>query len=371
MTITIRTVFLIFLFLVSVLLFLKIVSTTNGPHTYTIWTRLGTEMGEQWVEDAIEVPGTEAAYKVNAKEYSDTVIGKAVEGSVETDVDTKGLVNTKKHAAIDEHEPVEKKYERLLGCRKLPDILTIGFGKCGTVTLNKYLGVHPQIFVTHEENYQQFNKDSNVSVQEYTKNAECTPSGQLRLNKLGIHGIAEKTYKYVPNVRLLAIVREPVERAMSQYMMSLERGLISNQSNFDSLIASILDYNTPYHVKSSILFSNSRFIEKLELWITQFGLDNLHIVDGDTFAKYPVGELQKVEQFLGIKPFITDDQFVYNAEKRFYCIKENNDSKCMPSRKGRPHPQMSNETRTRLQGYFKPYNKKLFRTIGRNFSWNY
>ena len=304
-------------------------------------------------------------------EYSDTVSVNTIEDIGETVVDIKGLDTTKMQTAKADYEEVVEKYERLLGCRKLPDILTIGFEKCGTVTLDTYLGIHPQIFIAYEGNYELFNKHSTVSVQEYTRRKTCTPRGKFRLNKLATLGTAEKTYKVIPNAKLLAIVREPVERAMSHYLMRLERGLESKRSNFDNTIASILDFNKPHRLKSSILFSQSRFIEILEPWIAHYGLEKLHIIDGDAFAKYPVEELQKVEQFIGLKPFIADDHFVYSAKKRFYCLKEKNNAKCMPSKKGRPHPQMSNETRTRLQEYFKPLNEKLFRAIGRNFSWNY
>ena len=208
-------------------------------------------------------------------------------------------------------------------------------------------------------------------MQEYTRNKTCTPAGQLRLNKLANEGTAKNAYKFIPNAKLLAIVREPVERAMSHYLMLVERGIASNRSNFDSTIASIMDYGKPFSVESSPLFSWSHFLKRLKPWIAKYGLKDIHIADGDIFVKNPVEELQKIENFLGLQPFFTADHFVYNAEKGFYCLNENNDAKCMPRRKGRPHPQMSNETRTRLQQYFKPLNDKLFRTIGRNFSWKY
>ena len=80
---------------------------------------------------------------------------------------------------------------------------------------------------------------------------------------------------------------------MSHYLMALEREIICNLSSFDNAIASILEFNKGNSVKSSFLLFNSRFIKMLEPWIDKYGLDNLHIVDGDTFAKYPVEELQK------------------------------------------------------------------------------
>ena len=268
-------------------------------------------------------------------------------------------------------EGVDIMYERLLGCKKLPDILTIGFEKCGTVTLNHFLGIHPQVFKTREENYKQFNEESTISVQEYTKNKECTPRGQFRLNKLANNGTAGKAFEVIPNTKLLAIVKEPVERTMSHFLMNVMRSKENNQSNFDDTVAAIMNNNNQYSVETSELFSWSRFVERLKPWIAIYGLDKIHVIDGDNFVKNPVEELQNIETFLGLQPFITEKHFVYSTDKRFYCLKENDDVNCMPDRKGVPHPQMSEVTRKRLQQYYKPFNEELFITIGRNFSWNY
>ena len=399
-----------------------IVSYRYATYTYSIWTGLNSEPRKAIIIDsAAEVFRTKVSYDMNTDAHSEIITGNTSKDRVKTDVAIKEIVDITKQIAINNDiaseevktsiaedeiiktaiasddevetalaeaeeiettiadtnevetaiagvESVEKKYERLFGCRLLPDILTIGFEKCGTITLNTFLGIHPQVFIAREENYRQFNDDSTVSVQEYNRNKQCTPPGQFRLNKLGTQGTAENAFKVIPNAKLLAIVREPVERAMSHYLMLVEKGKESNQSNFDSTIASNMD-NEEF---SSVLFNQSRFIDKLKPWIAKYGLDNIHIVDGDTFVKNPGEDLQKVERFLGLQPFITENHFVYSTDKGFYCLKgQNDDVKCGSSKKGRPHPQMSNETRTRLHRYFKPFNNELFRTIGRNFSWNY
>ena len=272
-----------------------IVSNTYATYTYSIWTGLKSEPRKPIIIDsAAEVFRTKVSYDMNANAHSEMITGNTSKDRVKTDVAIKGLVNIIKQIALDndiaseevktsiaddeiiktaiagddevetaladakeiemtiadanEVEPaiagvesVEKKYERLLGSRILPDILTIGFEKCETITLNTFLGIHPQVFIAREENYRQFNKDSTVSVQEYNRNKQCTPAGQFRLNKLATQGTAENAFKVIPNAKLLAIVREPVERAMSHYLMLVEKGKESNQSNFDSTIASIMD----------------------------------------------------------------------------------------------------------------------------------
>ena len=83
-------------------------------------------------------------------------------------------------------------------CRKLPDILIIGFEKCGTITLRQFLGIHPKIFITVSRlNNAFFNADNNKSVDEFTKSLPCTPEGQLRLEKLGTSGLPELVYQRV------------------------------------------------------------------------------------------------------------------------------------------------------------------------------
>ena len=297
--------------------------------------------------------------------------GNSIQNVKESDTDLGVTLKTKEQQSISEADEIEKKFEILLGCRKLPDILTIGFEKCGTVTLGSYLRIHPQIFKTHYENYHLFDYNSEISVQWYTRHKPCTTDGQLRMHKLAVAGRAPKAYKVVPNAKLLAIVRDPVDRAMSHHVHRIAKGIETKQANFDSLIASMLDKGEPLTANGSVLFKQSSYLERLRPWIDQYGLDKIHIVDGDNFVKNPVQELQDVERFLGLAPFITKDHFVYNESKGFYCLKmENDDTQCMSSKKGRPHPQMSNKTRTRLQEYFKPLNENFFKAIGRNFSWN-
>ena len=126
MTSTIRKFLLFFLFLTSLLVVILItVSNTYGTFTYAIWTRLEPEPKE--VGGAIGVSITEVSYDVNVNDIGDTS-----KDSGKNDVSTKGLlVDAKKQTTTVDVKVVEKRYRRLLGCRKLPDILIIGFENVG------------------------------------------------------------------------------------------------------------------------------------------------------------------------------------------------------------------------------------------------
>ena len=206
---------------------------------------------------------------------------------------------------------------------------------------------------------------------DFPKRTPCRPSPQrkLKLEKISVSGSAVKVYESIPNVKLLAIVREPVERAMSHYVHQVAER-VEKLNSFDARIKTFLDNRTNENetITESGLFLFSTYIDRLQQWLHVFGRDKIHVVDGDNFVKHPASTLNKIETFLNISSYFTDDHFVYNKEKKFYCLKK---SGCMGSNKGRPHPNMTDVTRKRLQAYFKPFNEKLFHTLGQRFSWNY
>ena len=256
-----------------------------------------------------------------------------------------------------------------IGCKKLPDVLIIGFEKCGTMTLRQFLSIHPRIFINKKRgNNKFFNRDNNKTLLEFSENLECTPYDKLRIEKLAIDGVADLVYNYTPDIKLIVIVREPVERSLSYFLhlkatQKLPRAFI----DFEESLYSFLD--KPFDEKH-YLVQRYYYSKRLRPWIKKFGLDKILIVDGDQFATDPVPELKKVEQFLELEPFITRDMFEYNEIKRFYCVKTDGNDGCMYRGKGRPHPVMKNETRKFLKEAFREPNEQFFKLIQRRFSWN-
>ena len=274
-------------------------------------------------------------------------------------------------AGVDKVHRAKKVHEK---CRLYPDIIIIGFEKCGTVTLRSFLKTHPDIFTTDKPSIPYFNSVDNEVFQTFetfTKSMPCTQHGKLKLDKLSPFGLAEKTFEALPNVKLLAIVREPVERALSHYLhlVALHKEIPWNYK-FDDIIDTLLDgrINDKEGDLISKIFRYSKFIDRLRPWLQIYGRDKIHVIDGDNFVKHPVFELNKIEKFLNISSYFTDDHFVYNKDKKFYCLKK---AGCMGREKGRQHPNMTESTRKRLQAYFKPLNEELFLDLRRRFPWNY
>lgn len=46
----------------------------------------------------------------------------------------------------------------------------------------------------------------------------------------------------------------------------------------------------------------------------------IHFVNDDEFIRNPYDEVKKVEEFLQIEPYFRPDHFVFDLEKKLYCI---------------------------------------------------
>ena len=112
-------------------------------------------------------------------------------------------------------------------------------------------------------------------------------------------------------------------------------------------------------------------------WLKHFPLGQILLVDGDKMSQKPWLELQKIEAFLNLSPFITQDNFYFNKTKGFYCAKYVHRSGewtctkegCLDDRKGRPPPNVKEKTLATLRHFFKPHNELFFKLINQTFEW--
>ncbi len=110
--------------------------------------------------------------------------------------------------------------------------LVIGAQKAGTTSLFRYLSAHPQIFMPGQKELAYFSDD-----ERYTRGREAYLSehfsravpgqvcGEASPHYMCFQKCAERIQTQFPQVRLLAVLRNPVDRAYSHYRMAQRRGL--------------------------------------------------------------------------------------------------------------------------------------------------
>ena len=128
----------------------------------------------------------------------------------------------------------------------LPNFLVIGAAKAGTSSLWYYLNQHPQIYMTprketgffafkgadldfqgpgdQEENKLPIN-NLDIYLEQFEGLKNEIAIGEACTDYIYIPKAPERIHYYIPDVKLIAILRNPVDRAFSQFLGNLNRGV--------------------------------------------------------------------------------------------------------------------------------------------------
>lgn len=169
----------------------------------------------------------------------------------------------------------------------------------------------------------------------------------------------ERLARLLPEVKLILILRDPIIRAVSDYVQIQRRH--ASYPTFDEFIArDNFTRWTPIKIGCYAVY--------LRRWLRHFPLERMHFVDGENLIRRPWDELERVQAFLNVSNVIGREDFYFNSEKRgFPCIRQPNG--CLGSSKGRPHPVISEQTREKLQRLYASCNRQLTQLARRTFSW--
>jgi len=115
-----------------------------------------------------------------------------------------------------------------------PDFIIIGAAKSGTTSLARYLGSHPKIKVVGERleffgeysnpRFGKIDADEYVNLMQVEGNENCM-IGEKSVSYLYSKSAAEEIAEMVPNAKLIVILRNPIERAYSDYWHRVRTGV--------------------------------------------------------------------------------------------------------------------------------------------------
>lgn len=212
---------------------------------------------------------------------------------------------------------------------KLPNFLIIGAAKAGTSSLHYYLSQHPQIFMpTLKEpkffalegealNFQNpdqaINHDSITNLGEY-KNLFSQVTDEIAIGEASpIYLYSEKSAhrikQYIPETKLIIILRNPVERAFSCYT-HLRREGYETLSFEDSLQAENQriknNWAHLWHYREAGFYA-----KQLKPYLNLFNREQIKIFLFDDLCRDSMALLQEIYDFLG-----ADAGFVPDLDKR-------------------------------------------------------
>jgi len=170
---------------------------------------------------------------------------------------------------------------------------------------------------------------------------------------------AERISRDLPDVKLLVLVRDPVERAYSAHAHEFARGyetepferaLELEDQRLDGEADRIVrdpGYLSHSHQHQAYL-ARGRYADQIERLDKLFGSDRLHVVDSGRFFSKPEPVYDGVLNFLGLRHHGYPSFERHNA---------------------RPRSPMPDALRARLGEHFLPYDERLVRWLGRTPSW--
>lgn len=199
---------------------------------------------------------------------------------------------------------------------RLPDFLVPGAQKGGTTTLQTLLASHPQVFLPpgKEVHYFSLHYDRGEAWyrEQFAKAAPSQCCGDITPYYLFHPEAPRRIQALLPKVRLVLLLRDPVERAVSQYFhslrlglepLSLEQALLSETERLAGAEATL---DTPggrhrSHQEHSYL-GRSRYEQQLERYLRLFQREQLLILRSEDLFAEPVRIWQQLLAFLDLDP---------------------------------------------------------------------
>ena len=182
----------------------------------------------------------------------------------------------------------------------------------------------------------------------------------------------KRVFDFNPDIKIILAVRNPVDRALSDYAMQKFLFGYRNQTVEDVPQVKI---GQPFPTFEEIwqTYLHVLYDDGLENWLEYFSLGQIRIVEARGLVGSPVPELKKIEQFLNIDPYFDEQQFYFDRSKGFYCLTKPRFKfmeKCLPEGKGLQHPTVNTSLIQKLKDIYRPHNKRFYQLSGMQFNWD-
>jgi hypothetical protein len=259
--------------------------------------------------------------------------------------------------------------------RLLPSFLIVGAERCGTTSMFKLLRQHPAIFGTslRKQEVHFFDVRYGFGLSWYQAHFPVAAVARAAARASGTNPVSFEASPYymfhplaptrinndLPGVKLLVLLRDPVERAYSAYANhvghgleteSFERALELEDSRLAGEAERIVadpSYRSYNHRHCSYR-TRGHYADQLEHLEKIFGRDRIHVVDSNDFFDTPGPAYKEVLGFLGL-PDVGNPTFT----------PEN----------ARPRSPMPESVRAQLEEHYRPYDERLTRWLGQPPSW--
>jgi len=256
--------------------------------------------------------------------------------------------------------------------RKLPDFLVVGAMKSGTTSLYAYLIQHPQISKPNHKEIYFFSTDLYYQgIKWYKahfplKTIQNTLTFEASTDYIFVPKAVKRIHQCLPNVKIILLLRNPVDRAVSHYFHEIQRYRehlsISEALQYEKhrlpQLETILERDIKYDNYKNDPFihfsyqSRGLYIEQIKRFLGYFPKNRLLIINSEKFYAQPNDVMTQIYHFLDLNPD--------------YIVKDFTPRNVTPNSIKTHIPK---NVYNYLNDYFKPYNQALYKLIDNDFNW--
>lgn len=245
-----------------------------------------------------------------------------------------------------------------------PNFLIIGAQKGGTTSLYEYLCHHPQIIPNLHKEVDFFMWQYYRGLDWYLAHFPPIPpggeflTGEASPSYIVDSKVCDRISQAFPEVKLIVTLRNPVDRAFSQYQdhrnwMGQEKRTLQQAMIDEIAILDTIDDPTQAERKfwgcQYGYLLRGMYVYFLEKWMQKFPPEQLLILTSEELYNHPQNTLKQVFEFLGLPDHQLSEYPRYTAGSY------------------NPIPETLRQT---LGDFFRPHNHKLEELLGRKFHWS-
>jgi hypothetical protein len=172
--------------------------------------------------------------------------------------------------------------------------------------------------------------------------------------------VPQRAAELLPGVKLVALLRNPVDRALSHYQHEVRGGretlsfaeAIEKEperlAGEEKRLREDPSYYSYNHHRYSYM-QRGLYVEQLRRWVEHFPRSQLLVLQAESLFRAPAEVTGEVYRFLGLPP--------HKLELKKPFVQVGYDR------------QMPADLRSKLVNYFEPYNRELFQWLGQEYDW--
>tara|TARA_Y100000590_G_scaffold75538_1_gene83426 strand:- start:8707 stop:9534 length:828 start_codon:yes stop_codon:yes gene_type:complete len=249
--------------------------------------------------------------------------------------------------------------------RVFPDFIIIGTVRSGTTSLYYNICKHKSILPAAYDEIGFFDSNYNLGTDWYRsmfptqkemRNIEISTGNSITGEDTPFYfwkeEVADRIKKLLPETKLIGIFRNPVDRAYSNYNLSVRMNV--EKLTFEDAINEEIEYLENFSRRECTdrmrsYLSKGFYDEQMKIWFDKFPKKQIHILSTEDMRDNPQKTLQDIFRFLQVS-----DYEIQNPENQ----------------KAAEYDEMNDDIREKLLRLYKPHNEKFFQIINHRFNWD-